>query len=291
MVVVTGATGQLGRQVVEGLLTHLPSAQIGVSVRDPEKAGDFEKRGVRVVKGDFTDPSSLAQAFDGAEQVLIISGTTLGEEGVLQHGNAIQAARNAGAKRILYTSHQAASPSSAVAFARDHAATETLLETSGVPFVSLRNGFYAESALYQLGGMKETGLLALPEDGPVSWTARADLAVATVAALTDISLFDGITPPLTASEAVTFADIARLATEILKREIRRVIVSEEEYRKAKTAQGYPEGIVDLLASLFGATRNREFAVVDPTLERVLGRKPTPVIESLRNFLSQAEVKH
>ncbi len=291
MIVVTGATGQIGRQIVEGLLTQLPSAQIGASVRDPEKARDFEQRGVRVSKGDFTDPSSLAEALDGAEQVLIISGNTLGEERVRQHGNAIQAAKDAGAKRILYTSHQAANPSSAVAFARDHAATEALLQSSGVPFVSLRNGFYAESAVYQLGGMKETGRLALPEDGPVSWTARADLAVAAVAALTDTSLFEGITPPLTASEAVEFADIARLASEILQRDITRVVVSDEEYRRAQLAHGFPGRMVDLLASLFGATRALEFDVVDPTLERILGRKPTAMSETLRNFLSQAEAKH
>lgn len=285
MIVVTGATGQIGRQVVEILLSRLPSAQIGVSVRDAEKARDFEQRGVRVVEADFKDPSSLAKAFDGAEQVLIISGMTLGEEGVRQHGNAIQVAKNAGAKRILYTSHQAASASSAVAFARDHAATETLLQSSGVPFVSLRNGFYAESAFYQLQGMKETGLIALPQDGPVSWTSRADLAISTAAALTDTGLLDGITPPLTASEAITFADVAKLASDVLGREVSRVVVSDDEYRQAKIAQGYPEHMVNLLASLFGATRALEFDIVDPTLEAILGRKPTTMIESLRNFLS------
>ncbi len=105
MIVITGATGQLGRQIVEGLLASLPGKQVGVSVRDPEKARGFERRGIRVTKGDFTDPSSLAAAFDGAEQVLIISGNTLGEEGVRQHGQAIQAASDAGAKRLLYISH------------------------------------------------------------------------------------------------------------------------------------------------------------------------------------------
>ena len=291
MIVVTGATGQIGRQIVEGLLRKMPGARLGVSVRDPEKARDFEQRGVRVCRGDFTDASSLAEAFDGAEQVLIVSGTTLGEEGVRQHGRAIQAAKDAGAKRILYTSHQGANASSAVAFARDHAATEGLLQSSRVPFVSLRNGFYAESALYQLGAMKDTGQLALPQDGPVSWTARADLAEAAVAALLDMSLFDGFTPPLTALEAIDFEDIARLASEILERDVTRIVVSEEEYRKVQLARGYPERMVDLLASLFAATRALEFDVVDPTLERILGHKPVAMRETLRGFLSNAEPKH
>ena len=291
MILVTGATGQLGQQIVEGLLKQLPGARIGVSVRDPEKAMGFERRGLRVSKGDFTDPASLYKAFEGAEQVLIVSGSTLGDEGVRLHGNAIQAAKQAGAKRILYTSHQAANASSAVAFARDHAATEALLMASRVPFVSLRNGFYAESALYQLGGIKETGRLALPEDGPVSWTARADLAAAAVATLTQPSLFDGFTPALTAAEAITFADIARLTSKMLQREVTRVVIEDEEYRNAQIAHGYPEPMVNLLASLFSATRAREFDVVDPTLERILGRQPTPMSEILGKFLSQAQAKH
>ena len=290
MIVVTGATGQIGRQIVEGLSTRLPSAQIGVSVRDPEKASDLEQRGIRVSRGDFTDPSTLAQAFEGAEQVLIISVNVLGEEAIRQHGNAIQAAKNAGAKRILYTSHQGASLSSAVAFARDHAETEVLLQTSGVPFVSLRNGFYAESALYQLRGMQDTGRLALPEDGPVSWTARGDVAEAAVAVLTDTTLFDGITPALTASEALDFADIARLASEILKRDVKRIVVSDDEYRTAQLSHGFPELMVDMLGSLFRATRAREFDVTDPTLERILGRKPAAMSETLRKSLSQGEAK-
>ena len=291
MIVVTGATGQIGRQIVEGLLRRMPGGRIGVSVRDPAKAKDFEQRGVRVCKGDFTDAASLAEAFDGAEQVLIVSGTTLSEEGVRQHGHAIQAAKDAGAKRILYTSHQGASASSAVAFARDHAATEELLQSSGVPFVSLRNGFYAESALYQLGAMKDTGQLALPQDGPVSWTARADLAEAAVAALMHMSLFDGFTPPLTALEAINFAEIAGLASTILERDVTRIVVSEEEYRKVQLAHGYPERMVDLLASLFAATRALEFDVVDPTLKQILGRKPVGMHETLHRFLLNAEAKH
>jgi len=153
--------------------------------------------------------------------VLIVSVNKFGEEAVRQHGNAIQAAKNAGAKRILYTSHQGANPSSAFVPARDHAATEALLQSSGVPYVSLHNGFYAESALYQLGGVKQTGKIVLPEDGPVSWTARADLAEAAVAALTEPGLFDGISPPLTSSQALDFADIAKIAWEILGRKHRK----------------------------------------------------------------------
>ena len=290
MIVVTGATGQLGRQVVEGLLKKLSSAQIGVSVQSPEKAVDFKQRGVRVRKGDFADPASLKEAFDGAEQVLIVSVNKFGDEAVRQHGNAIQAAKDAGAKRILYTSHQGASPSSAFVPSRDHAATESLLASSGVPFVSLRNGFYAESALFQLGGMKQTGKISLPEDGPVSWTARADLAEAAVAALTDLGLFDGISPPLTSSQTLDFAGIATMASEILGRNIVRETVSDEDYRTALIAHGLPKVMADAFGTLYKASRAREFAVVDPTLERLLRRKPTAMRDVLNDFLSKPESK-
>lgn len=239
MIVVTGATGQMGRQVVEGLLKTLPADQIGVSVRNPGKAEDLKKRGVRVVKGDFADPGSLSAAFDGAEQVFIVSVNKFGEEAVRQHGNAIDAAQRAGAKRVLYTSHQAASSSSAFVPAQDHAATETLLLASGVPFVSLRNGFYAESALYQLTNLAQSAKIALPEDGPVSWTARADLAEAAVAALTQRSLFDGISPPLTGSQALDFADIAAIASQLLGRPCVRETISDEVYRAGLVEHGLP----------------------------------------------------
>lgn len=284
MIVVTGATGNYGRKVVEGLVSKLRASQVGVSVRDPEKASNYAAMGIQVNKGDFTEPSTLATSFDGAEQVLIVSVNVLGEEAIRQHGNAIRAAKDAGVKRILYTSHQAASPTSKVAFARDHAATEALLEASGVPFVSLRNGFYAESSLYHLAGIHETGKLMLPEDGPVSWTVRDDLAEAAVAALTDTRLFDGITAPLTAAETRTFADVAQLASEILGRVIVREVISEDVYRRNALQRGYPQAMVNMLVPMFEAIRDGEFDAVDPTLERVLGRRPTDLKEVLAPFI-------
>ena len=291
MIVVTGATGQFGRQVVEGLLKKIPGNEIGVSVRTPEKAADFQQRGVRVCQGDFADPATLTEAFDAAEQVLIVSVNKIGDEALRQHANAIQAAKNAGVKRILYTSHQGASPSSAFLPAREnHAATEALLATSGVPFVSLRNGFYAESALLQLGDFKESGKISLPEDGPVSWTARADLAEAAVAVLTRPGLFDGISPPLTNAETLDFAAIARIASEMLGRTIERETVSDDEFRAALTSRGLPEMMAEGLGSLYKASRAREFAVIDPTLERLLGRTPTAMRDILNGFLSKPESK-
>ncbi len=286
MIVVTGATGHYGRKVVEGLSSRVPASSLGVSVRDAEKAADLAARGVRVEKASFAEPATLAAAFDGAEQVLLVSANVLGEEAIRLHGNAIQAAKDAGVKRILYTSHQAASAHSKVAFARDHAATEELLKASGVDFVSLRNGFYAESCLYQLGGVQTTGKLTLPGDGPVSWTLRDDLAEAAVVALTDTSLFQGVTPPLTAPETQTFADIAGLASSILGRDIPFETSSEESYRQAALQRGFPEPMVGMLLSMFEAIHDGEFNVVDPALGRLLKRKPGQLEAVLTPFLTR-----
>ncbi len=171
-----------------------------------------------------------------------------------------------------------------------HINAETLLQSSGVPYVSLRNGFYAESALYQLSGVKQTGKISLPEDSPVSWTARADLAEAAVATLTEAGLFDEISPPLTSSHTLDFADIAKLASEILGRNIVRETVSDQEYRTALISHGVPETMAEGLGSLYKAGRAREFAVVDPTLERLLRRKPAAMKDVLNDFLSKPETK-
>ena len=290
MIVVTGATGNFGRQVVERLLQKLPGEQVGVSTRDPGKAPDLKQRGVRVCKGDFADPASLQEAFRGADQVLIVSGTAMGADGVRQHGNAIQAAKEAGASRILYTSHQGKGEASIfIPTKENHVPTDTLLAESGVPYVSLQNGFYAESALYQLRGLNETGRIALPADGPVSWTARADLAEAAVAVLLAPGLLaDGPSPALTASEMLDFSDVAQTVSEILGKPVEREVMSDEAYRAQLVKQGMPAVYADLLLSLYAAARAGEFTVVDPTLERLIGRKPTSMRQVLEQFLNKPE---
>jgi len=289
MIIVTGATGKLGQAIVERLLKKLPSDQVGVSVRDPDKAYALQEQGVRVRKGEFGDRESLRQAFEGASQVLIISSNSAGESAVQHHRNAIEAAKAAGARRILYTSHMGANPASPFAPMRDHAATEEILKTSGIAFTSLRNGFYSESGLMLLGDAFKTGKIIAPEDGPVSWTTHADLAEAAVIALTNDGRLDGLTPPLTASEALDLEAIAQVASKLAGREITRVTVTDEEYRTTMISRGLPEMRADLLVGLFVASRKGEFAAVDSTLESLLGRPPMSMrglIESRLSKLTQ-----
>ncbi|MGW2053885.1 SDR family oxidoreductase [Streptomyces sp. NPDC001840] len=285
MIIVTGATGQLGHQIVERLLTRVPADRVGVSVRDPQKAQALADRGVRVRQGSFTDAAGLAHAFEGASQVLIVSVDTLGEEAVRQHRAAIDGAVAAGARRILYTSHMGAGPSSRFQACRDHAATEEALRASGVPFTSLRNGFYAASAVRFLGHAMESGQITLPADGPVSWTAHPDLADAAAAILAAEGLFDGPTPPLTAAQALTFDDIAAIATEVTGRTITRTTAPDDQFRKQLVSNGAPAETADQLLGIFAAGRAGEFAAVDPTLATLLGREPIALDTVLRTHLS------
>ena len=284
MIIVTGANGKLGRAVVERLLERVPAEGIGVSVRDPEKAQKLKERGVRVRQGDFNDPASLAHAFEGGSQLLIVSSNSSGEMAVHHHRTAIDTARKVGISRIFYTSHMGSSPTSLFAPMVDHAATEAALRDSGVAFTSLRNGFYTDSALYMLGDAVKTGVLAAPEDGPVSWTSHPDLAEATAIALTEEGL-DDVTPALTASEAIDLAGIAALASELAQRPIQRVVVPDAEYQAGLLARGLPPERADLTMGIFRASRQGEFAQVDPTLARLIGRPPISMRDVLKTAIS------
>ncbi len=284
MIIVTGANGKLGREIAKRLLDRVPAAQIGVSVRDPEQARGLEERGIRVRRGDFADAASLAYAFEGASQVLIVSAGATGETAVRLNRTAVEAAKAVGVRRILYTSHMGANPSSPFPPMPTHAATEAALRESGVAFTALRNGFYAATALMLLGDAPKTGELTAPEDGPVAWTAHADLAEAAVIALTEESL-DGITPNLTVSEAMDMAGVAAVASELTGRPIRRVVVPDGEYRAGLVARGVPAPAADMLLGLFLAARQGEFARVDPTLARLIGRPPTTVRDMLKGAIA------
>ncbi|WGM45968.1 Quinone oxidoreductase 2 [Brevundimonas sp. NIBR10] len=292
MIVVTGATGQLGRGVVEGLLDRGQAGEIIASVRDATKATDLAARGVEVRVGDFSDPASLEAAFRGASQVLVISADKLGDEALRLHRNAIDAARNAGVcRRILYTSHMGARAGSPFLAADQHAGTEADLAASGVAYTALRHGFYAESCLYMIGDGLRSGELRVPEDGPISWTARADLAAADAAILMNEGAWDGVTPPLTASEAVTMAEIASIASEVTGREVRHVTVTDEAWRNGKIADGMPAIYAEMLLGTFRAARRGDFSTTDATLERLLGRAPHTMRDVLTVTLCERNDQH
>jgi NAD(P)H dehydrogenase (quinone) len=279
MIIVTGATGALNGATVEHLLKAVPADQVGVSVRDVAKAQHLAERGVRVRRGSYDDPAALLDSFEGAEQVLLVSSSDPGADAPVLHRAGVEAAVAAGARRILYTSHQGAGPDSPFKPARDHAATEALLADSGTAWTSLRNGFYAHSLDWLLGPWRETGVIEAPADGPVSWTDRGDEAEAAAVILAAKRPFDGPVT-LTATTAVTFDDIAGIASELTGRTIRRVVIDDDTWVAGRVAHGAPEFMARLLLGTFQAAREGRFAGVDPLLGDLLGRTPRTVRDLL-----------
>jgi NAD(P)H dehydrogenase (quinone) len=282
MIVVTGATGQLGGLTLQNLLAQRPASELAVSVRSPEKVADLAARGVRVRAGDYTDADSLVSSFEGGRVLFLVSASVFGDEAVRQHARVIEAAQRAGIERIVYTSHQCASPTSAFVPARDHAATEELLAGSGLAWTSLRDGFHAASVRFWLDQAQD-GVLRLPEDGPISWTTHEDLAAGAALSLLADQPVDGPTPPLTGGEALDAAEVAALASEVTGVAYRREVVGDDEFLAGLVSHGVPSAMAEGLLSMFWASRAGEFDVVDPTLASMLGRDP----RSLRDLLSAA----
>lgn len=289
MIVVTGATGRLGSRIVAGLLDRVPADAVGVSVRDPgaEAAVALADRGVRVRRGDFTEPDTLDHAFEGAEQVLVVSAAIRGPQASASSRAAIDAAVRAGAERVLYTSHQAASADSLFDPGRQHAAAEAHLAEQKAAHTALRHGFYASTFEYYIPAALKTGELRLPADGPFSWTAHADLAEADVIALTRPEVLDGVTPPLAAPDLLDFADVARIVSDLAGRMITRVVVDDDEWKATVTAQGMPDAAADFTLGMFRAARAGEFAITDPALETLLGRPAIPARAVLGEILQNS----
>ncbi len=279
MIIVTGATGALNGATVDYLLQRMPAEELVVAVRDPAKAQRFADRGVGVRRGDYADPNSLPAAFDGADQLLLVSSSDPKADAVSLHRAAIDAAVAAGVGRILYTSHQGAAADTPFGPGRDHAATEQLLSESGLVWTSLRNGFYAHSLNWLLGPWRETGLITVPADGPVSWTAREDAAEAAAIVLASDGAYDGPTT-LTAHAAPTFEDIAGIASALTSREIGFEAIGEDSWVAAQVATGQEEFTARFMLGMYQAAREGFFAGVDPLLGDLLGREPQTVRDLL-----------
>ena len=279
MIIVTGATGALNGATVDHLLETVPASDVVVVVRDAAKAARFADRGVEVRTGDYADPTSLPAAFEGADQLLLVSSNDQRADAVALHRNAVEAAADVGVGRVLYTSHQGASLETPFGPGRDHAATEALLADSGLAWTSLRNGFYAHSLTWALGDWRETGVITVPVDGPMSWTAREDAAEAAARILLAEPALDGPTT-LTAADAPTSADIASIATEVSGRPVRTQVVGEDEWMDRQVAAGQPEFVARFMLGMYQAAAGGFFAGTDPLLGELLGREPRTVRDLL-----------
>jgi NAD(P)H dehydrogenase (quinone) len=281
MIVITGATGVLNGATAEHLLARLPAGRLAVVARDLGKARAFADRGVEVRYGDYAEPASLPAAFAGADQLLLVSSSDPAADAVALHGAAIDAAVQAGVGRVLYTSHQGAARDTPFRPGRDHAATEQLLAESRLPWTSLRNGFYMHSLEWLLGPWRETGIIAVPGDGPVSWTSRSDAAEAAAAIILSGGAYDGPVT-ITAGGTPTFRDIAGIVSDITGRAVRLELRDPEDWISSQTAAGTPEFIARFLLGMYQAAADGFFAGTDPLLHTVIGREP----QAVRDYLGQ-----
>lgn len=280
MIVVTGATGALNGATVDHLLRSMPPSDIVVVARDAAKASRFTDVGVEVRVADYADANSLPAAFAGADQLLLVSSSDPRADAVSLHRSAIDAAASVGVGRILYTSHQGAAEATPFGPGRDHFATELILAKSGIAWTSLRNGFYAHSLAWVLGAWRETGVIVVPSDGAVSWTAREDAAEAAALILLSHGAYDGPTT-LTARDTPTFSDIASIAAAVSGREVEVQVLGDDEWIKAQVNFGQSEFAARFMLGLFQAADRGFFAGTDPLLSELLGRDPRSVQDLLR----------
>jgi NAD(P)H dehydrogenase (quinone) len=155
-----------------------------------------------------------------------------------------------------------------------------MLRQSGLKWTALRHGFYGASGIAMMGDAMKTGILETAADGKFSWAAHADLAEAAAIILADEGKYDGPTPPLTGTEALDFGDLAGLASQLKNKLVHRKVITDDEVRAKVAARGAPPNAANLVLGLYIAARNGEFAAVDPTLERLLGRRPMSMRELL-----------
>ncbi|EOD66750.1 SDR family oxidoreductase [Amycolatopsis vancoresmycina] len=274
MIVVTGATGHLGKLVVEGLLEKLPADQVVAAVRTPEKAAGLAERGVEVRRADYTDPESLVTAFKGADKVLLVSSSEVGKR-VEQHEAVIEAAKQAGVGHLVYTSAPRAT-TSALVLAPEHKATEELIEASGLTATILRNNWYHENYADTIKQAAETGsFVGSAGDGRVAGAARADYAAAAVAVLTGEG-HEGKVYELAGDTAYSYADLAAEVGKATGRETRYVDLPADEHAKALTEAGLPEPVAGFLVALDANTRDGLLAETTADLRTLIGRPATPI---------------
>ncbi|MFG3129046.1 SDR family oxidoreductase [Streptomyces tendae] len=280
-IVVTGATGHLGRHVVRQLLEKVPADQVTAVVRDRDKAADLAARGVRLAVADYNAPETFDDLFAAGDRVLLISGNEFDKGRVRQHTIVIDAAKKAGVALLAYTS----APSSLkAALADDHRATEEVLVGSGVPYVLLRNGWYHENYTEQLAPVLEHGaVVQAAGEGRISSASRADYAAAAVAVLTGEG-HENTAYELGGDEAWGFAEYAAELSRQTGREIAYNPVSVEDYTAILTGAGVPGPLADVFAGVDAAIAKGELVVSTGDLSRLAGRPTTPLAEAVATAL-------
>ncbi|WP_224367338.1 SDR family oxidoreductase [Hyalangium versicolor] len=278
---VTGASGQLGRRVLELLLAR-GAGPIIATTRNPDSLKEFAARGVEVRRADFEDEAGLAQAFRGAGRALLISTDALDRPGrrLAQHQTAIRALKAAGVRHIVYTSLPNPGPNSPVTIAPDHRQTEEAIQASGLDYTFLRNNLYTDLMLHTLPGAIASGqIIDARGKGATAFVTREDCAQAATAALAEASSGRN-TLDVTGPESLTSDQVAAIVSEVVGRKIVHVSVPAEALIRGMQEHGLPKVAAELYASFDVAIEKGDLATVTDTVKRLSGRTPQTVREFL-----------
>ncbi|MEO6291140.1 MAG: SDR family oxidoreductase [Burkholderiaceae bacterium] len=274
MIAITGATGQLGRLVIQALLHSVPANQIVAAVRSPAKAQDLAALGVQVRQADYTQPDTLRAALAGVDKLLLISSSEVGQRAT-QHRAVIDAAKAASVKLIAYTSILRADTST-LALAAEHKETEAMLRASGVPFVLLRNGWYTENYAGVVATAVQYGaVMGSAKDGRIAAASRADYAAAAAAVLVREDQA-GKVYELAGDTAFTMAEFAAEIAQQSGKPVTYADMPQADYAAALVQVGLPEGFAALLADSDAAAANGGLFDNSGQLSQLIGRSTTPI---------------
>jgi NAD(P)H dehydrogenase (quinone) len=276
---VTGASGNFGHRVVEELLARgVRGVEIVAVARTPTKAADLAARGVQVRPADYSRSETLQPALTGVDRVLLISGTELGQR-VPQHTAVIQAAKNAGVERILYTSILRADTSSNP-IAGEHRGTETALRTSAVPFTLLRNSWYTENYTDRLAMyLERSEIVGAASAGKVSGAPRADFAVAAAAAM--LADDQGNVVYELGGPAFSLEELAATISQVTGRSVGYRDLPSSAYVTALQHAGLDEATAEFIVAIDASVAAGDLETDSGDLAKLLGRPPTPLADAVR----------
>jgi NAD(P)H dehydrogenase (quinone) len=277
MILVTGATGQLGQIVIEKLSEKIPINQIAALVRDASKADHLIAKGVNVRVGDYQNGESLLAAFQGIDKLLLISSNDFNDR-LGQHKNAIDAAVKAGVKHVFYTgvTMNNINSSPLKPLLEEHYLTEAYIKASGLSYTFLQNSLYAEVIPMFLGeNVIETGVFFPAGEGKVAFALREDLGEATANILVSEG-HENQTYNLTGSEVISFAEVAAILSELSEKAVSYINPESEVFEGTLKQFGLPEPIIQMSVMFAAGIKNNDFNKTYDSLERFLGRKPTNI---------------
>jgi NAD(P)H dehydrogenase (quinone) len=278
---VTGATGKLGRLVLDELLQQADAGDVVALARDPAALADYAAKGVDVRQADYDDPASLSAALAGVDRVLLISGNAVGQR-ERQHGAVIEAAKAAGVSYLAYTSILKGDRSR-LALAPEHVATEKLLAGSGLNYDVLRNGWYSDNYVMSLAPSIESGkIFGAVGEGRLSTASRADFAAGAAAAL--LRGKGGNVYELAGDEAWTMAEFAAEVSRQAGKPVEYVNQSEADYAKTLEGAGLPPPVAAMLSSTSALSGEGELYDDSRTLSMLSGRPTTPIGQSIAQAL-------